>query len=54
VQEKYEALIAFIAPAKKLQEDIIDFLNCWDDSDVGIMGEVIDEGENLWQTLTNK
>jgi hypothetical protein len=47
VKEAYEVVITFIDPVKKLQEDIFNYFDTWDDSDVENIGQIIAERKSF-------
>jgi predicted DNA-binding antitoxin AbrB/MazE fold protein len=43
VEGKYEVVITFTKPINTSQEDILKYFNTWDDEDVKIIDEIIEE-----------
>jgi predicted DNA-binding antitoxin AbrB/MazE fold protein len=47
VKEKYEVIITFTKPINTSQEEILKYFNTWDDEDVKMMDEIIEERANF-------
>ncbi|MDR1748066.1 MAG: DUF104 domain-containing protein [Spirochaetaceae bacterium] len=43
IKENYEVIITFTNPIQKTQEDILQYFNIWDKSDVDCITEIIME-----------
>jgi predicted DNA-binding antitoxin AbrB/MazE fold protein len=47
VKGKYEVVITFTNPIKTSQEEILKYFNTWDDEDVKVIDEIIEERANF-------
>jgi predicted DNA-binding antitoxin AbrB/MazE fold protein len=47
VKENYEVIITFTKPLNTSQEEILKYFNTWDDEDVKIMDEIVEERANF-------
>jgi hypothetical protein len=47
VKEEYKVVITFIDPVKRPQEDIFNYFNTWDETDIENIGHVIAERETF-------
>jgi predicted DNA-binding antitoxin AbrB/MazE fold protein len=47
VEGKYEVVITFTKPLNTSQEDILKYFNTWDEEDVKIIDEIIEERKNF-------
>jgi hypothetical protein len=47
VKGKYEVIITFTKPVNGSQEEILNYFNTWDDDDVRIIDEIVEERANF-------